>query len=154
MCTFSPSSPVSASSLVSSVPKTRGPAAPLPLPPPPPLPPPFPGRGLIKLRKKATNLPLFRFQTGIWWDSWWSCRHHTPVHTRHQPAIPANVLSARVLHIASGLQGDVVYIYLSWPIAPLLYESKCGGNEGGGGCGVSASPNKLWRSTSIFNLCT
>jgi hypothetical protein len=44
---------------------------------------------------------LFRFQTGIWWDSWWSCRHHTPVHTRHQPAIPANVLGARVLKIAT-----------------------------------------------------
>jgi hypothetical protein len=46
----------------------------------------------------------------------------------------------------------------------LVYESKCGGIGvgGGGGCGVSAneygcahhvtwSPNKLWRSTSIFN---
>jgi hypothetical protein len=42
----------------------------------------------------------------------------------------------------------------------LVLESQCGG---GGGCGVSAneyscahhvtwSPNKLWRSTSIFNL--
>ena len=57
-----------------------------------------------------------------------------------------------------GLQGDVVY--LSWPIAPLVFEPKCGG----GRCGVSAnenscahhvtwSPNKLWRSNSIFNLC-
>jgi hypothetical protein len=47
----------------------------------------------------------------------------------------------------------------------LVYESQCGGMGGGGGCGVSAaneyswahhvtwSPNKLWRSTSIFNLC-
>ncbi len=54
------------------------------------------------------------------------------------------------------LQGDVVY--LSWPIAPLVYEPKCGG----GGCRVSAnenrcahhvtwSPNKLWRSNYIFN---
>ncbi len=45
--------------------------------------------------------------------------------------------------------------------AALVYESKSGG--GGGSCGVSAnewscahhvtwSPNKLWRSTSIFNL--
>ncbi len=53
-----------------------------------------------------------------------------------------------------GLQGDVVY--LSWPIAPLVYER-------GGGCGVSASenscahhvtwsPNKLWGSNYIFNL--
>jgi hypothetical protein len=47
----------------------------------------------------------------------------------------------------------------SWPIATLVNEPKCGG----GGCGVSAnenscayhvtwSPNKLWRSNSIFNL--
>jgi hypothetical protein len=44
---------------------------------------------------------------------------------------------------------------------PLVYESQ---SQCGGGCGVSAneyscahhvtwSPNKLWRSTSIFNLC-
>jgi hypothetical protein len=54
-----------------------------------------------------------------------------------------------------GLQGDVVY--LCWLIAPLVYEPKCGR----GCCGVSAnenscahhvtwSPNKLWRSNSIF----
>jgi hypothetical protein len=49
-----PSSPVSASSLVSSVPNTRWALLAA-----------FPGRGLMKLRKKATNLP-FRFQTGIW----------------------------------------------------------------------------------------
>ncbi len=59
--------------------------------------------------------------------------------------------------INRGLQGDVVY--LSWPIAPLVYEPKCGG----GGCRTSAnenscahhvtwSPNKLWRSNSLFNL--
>ena len=56
-----------------------------------------------------------------------------------------------------GLQKDVVY--LCWPIAP-SYTSP---NAGGGSCGVSAneyscahhvtwSPNKLWKSTSIFNL--
>jgi hypothetical protein len=49
--------------------------------------------------------------------------------------------------------------YLCWPIAPSYTSS----NAGGGGCGVSAneyscahhvtwSPNKLRRSTSIFNL--
>ncbi len=44
---------------------------------------------------------------------------------------------------------------LSWLTnSALLYEPRCGG-----GCGVSAvqlytwSPNKLWRSNSIFNLC-
>jgi hypothetical protein len=53
-----------------------------------------------------------------------------------------------------GLQGDVVY--LSLPIAPLVYEPKCGGT--GWGCGVSAnensfahhvtlSQNKLWSLT-------
>jgi hypothetical protein len=56
-----------------------------------------------------------------------------------------------------GLQRYVVY--LCSPIAPSL-----GGWGGGGGCGVSAneyccahhvtlSPNKVWRSTSMFNLC-
>jgi hypothetical protein len=42
----------------------------------------------------------------------------------------------------------------------LLYESQCGGMGGGGrvaneySCAhhVTLSPNKLWRSTSIFNL--
>ncbi len=51
-------------------------------------------------------------------------------------------------------------VYLCWPIAPSYTSPNTGG---GGGCGVSAneyscahnvtwSPNKLWRSTSIFNL--
>jgi hypothetical protein len=48
---------------------------------------------------------------------------------------------------------------LSWLTNTLVYEPKCGG----GGCGVAESqpmstavhrsPNKLWRSNSIFNLC-
>ncbi len=53
-------------------------------------------------------------------------------------------------------------LYLNWPIAPLVYEPKCGGGKGG--CGVSADenscahhvtwcPNKLWISKSIFNPC-
>ena len=54
-----PSSPVSASSLVSSVPKTRRGGE----TPPPPAFSAF-LLGLMKLRKKLTNLPLFRFQTG------------------------------------------------------------------------------------------
>jgi hypothetical protein len=60
-----------------------------------------------------------------------------------------------------GLQRDVVYLG-GWPIAP-SYTSPNAGGWGGGGCGVSGyeyscahhvnwSPNKLWRSTSIFNL--
>ncbi len=59
--------------------------------------------------------------------------------------------------LPTGLQRHVVY--LCWPIAPPVYESKCGGS-----CGVSAneyscahhvtwSTNKLWGSISIFNLC-
>jgi hypothetical protein len=42
----------------------------------------------------------------------------------------------------------------------LVYESKCGGigvlpglNEYSCGHHVTWSPNKLWRSTSLFNLC-
>ncbi len=62
-----------------------------------------------------------------------------------------------------GLQGDIVY--LSWPIAPLVYEPKCGWRgPRGDRCGLSAnekscahhvtwSPKKLWRRNSIFNLC-
>jgi hypothetical protein len=54
-----------------------------------------------------------------------------------------------------GFQRDVVYV--GWPIA----SSYMSPNAGGGSCGVSAneynstvhrSPNKLWRSNSIFNL--
>ncbi len=44
---------------------------------------------------------------------------------------------------ARGLQGDVVY--LSWPIAPLFYEPKCGG----GGCGVSANENSCAHGAQI-----
>ncbi len=58
--------------------------------------------------------------------------------------------------ISEGLQGYVVY--LGWPIAPLVYECKCGGMEGVAGSqpmstAVHRSPNKLKRSNSIFNLC-
>jgi hypothetical protein len=60
-------------------------------------------------------------------------------------------------------QGFTRRCRLSWLTnRTLVYESKCGG-MGGGGCGVSVneyscshhvtgSPNKLWRSNSIFNL--
>jgi hypothetical protein len=37
------------------------------------------------------------------------------------------------------LTGTDPACHLSWPIAPLVYEPKCGG--GGGGCGVSANEN-------------
>ncbi len=42
----------------------------------------------------------------------------------------------------------------SWPIAPLVYEPKCGGRGGLRDCAyhVTWSPNKLWRSNSMFNL--
>ncbi len=61
-----------------------------------------------------------------------------------------------------GFQRD--FIYLCRPIAPSYTSPNAGGWGGGGGCGVSAneyscahhvtwSPNKLWRSTSIFTLC-
>ncbi len=59
--------------------------------------------------------------------------------------------------ITRGSQRDVVY--LGWPIATLVTEPKWGA---WGRCGVSAneycwahhvtwSPNKLWRSNSVFN---
>ncbi len=65
-----------------------------------------------------------------------------------------NALFLSLGYNQGGLQRDVVY--LCWPIAPSY-------TGGGGGRGVSAneyslahhvtkSPNKLWRSTSIFNL--
>ncbi len=47
-------------------------------------------------------------------------------------------------------------VYLGWPIAPLVYEPKCGGGGVTGYRQMSTaehrSPNKLWRSNSIFNL--
>ncbi len=59
-------------------------------------------------------------------------------------------------HTVRGSQRDVVY--LGWPNV-LVHEPKCRG--GGGLRGLSQwvqlctwSPNKLWRSNSIFNLCT
>ncbi len=58
---------------------------------------------------------------------------------------------------AWGSQRDVVY--LGWPIAP-SYMSPKNAVRGGGGQGLSQwvqlctwSPNILWRSYSIFNLC-
>ncbi len=72
-----------------------------------------------------------------------------------------NKLSYLILSIdCRGLQGDVVY--LGWPIVPfVIYEPKFEGGGGRGGCGVSSnenscahhvtwSPNKLWRSNSIW----
>ncbi len=57
-----------------------------------------------------------------------------------------------------GLQRDVVY--LDWPIKPSYMSPNAGVGGGRGGCGVSAneyscihrSPNKLWRSNSLFYL--
>jgi hypothetical protein len=72
------------------------------------------------------------------------------------------VCTCRVFQYYQGGYKNVVY--LGWPTALLVFESKFGVMGGGGGCGVSAneyscahqvtwSPNKLWRSISIFNLC-
>ncbi len=78
----------------------------------------------------------------------WFLRIRIPIRFRIQ-----NTGSSR------GLQRDVVYI--CWPIAPLIYEAQCGGKGGLRGLSqwvqlctyhVTWSPNKLWRSTSIFNL--
>ncbi len=58
-----------------------------------------------------------------------------------------------------GFKRDVVY--LSWPTAPSYMSPNAGVGWGGGVCGVSSneystavhrSPNKLWRSNSVFNL--
>jgi hypothetical protein len=55
-----------------------------------------------------------------------------------------------------GQQRDVVYLGLT--NSALVYEPKCGA-RGGGVRGlilctaVHRSPNKLWRSNYIFNLC-
>ncbi len=56
-----------------------------------------------------------------------------------------------------GLQRDVIYI--GWPEtnSTLVYEPKCGGRGRVAGSqpmstAVHRSPNKLWRSNSIFNL--
>ncbi len=63
--------------------------------------------------------------------------------------------------LSSKFRGVIKRCCLSWLTnSALVYESKCGGM---GSCGVSAneyscvhhvtwSPNKLWRSNSIFNL--
>ncbi len=56
-----------------------------------------------------------------------------------------------------GLQRDVVY--LSWPIVPSYMSPNAGGGVSGSQRMSTAvhmftwSPNKLWRSNSIFNLC-
>ncbi len=76
------------------------------------------------------------------------------------PANFTSYLFPRNRQIIRGLQGDIVY--LSWPIAPLVYEPKCDG-VGAGVCGVWAnenscahhvtwSPNRLWRSNFILYL--
>ncbi len=71
------------------------------------------------------------------------------------------IFSCMGLHFCTvdpGVYKDVVY--LGWPIAPSYTSPNA---DGGGSCGVSAneyscvhhvtwSPNKLWRSNSIFNL--
>ncbi len=60
-----------------------------------------------------------------------------------------------------GLQRDIDY--LCWPLASSYSYTSPNAGDGGGGCGVSAneyscahhvtwSPNKLWRSTSLFSL--
>jgi hypothetical protein len=66
--------------------------------------------------------------------------------------------SCLVRSAARGLQRDVVY--LGWPIAPSYMSPNAGGVGGGGIVGsqpmstaVHRSPNKLWRSNSIFKWC-
>ncbi len=58
-------------------------------------------------------------------------------------------------HAIRGLQRDVVY--LGWPIAPSYMSPNAGGGKEWPGFSQRVqlytwSPNKLWRSNSIFNL--
>ena len=76
---------------------------------------------------------------------------HRPIHSHwSQP------LRGRDFYIdARGLQRDVVY--LGWPIAPSSISPKGGWRGGCAGSqpmstAVHRSPNKLWRSNSIYNL--
>ncbi len=99
-----------------------------------------------------------------------SYRIQGPQHVRCRRLVANHVATFKVDGVASDevpssgtreLQRDVVY--LCWPIIAPSYSSPKAG-DGGWGCGVSAneyicahhvtwSPNKLWRSMSIFNLC-
>jgi hypothetical protein len=70
---------------------------------------------------------------------------------------PAHVIFA--LAVAQE-QGVTKRCRLSWMTnSALVYEPKCGGRGGVAGSqpmstAVHRSPNKLWRSNSIFNLCS
>ncbi len=61
--------------------------------------------------------------------------------------------------VATVVQGVTKRCRLSWLTSSVLvYEPKCGGMRGVAGSqptstAVYRSPNKLWRSNSIFNLC-
>ncbi len=83
------------------------------------------------------------------------------VHPLQQLSAPHFLWQFHDAATATWLSGRDV-VYLCWPIAPSYTSPKCGGR--GKFWGVSAneyscahhvtwSPNKLWRSTSIFNLC-
>ncbi len=72
-----------------------------------------------------------------------------PISSRTPPSLPIQ-------------QGVTKRRRLSWLTnSAIVYEPKCGVGGGGGSCRVSVneysctqeSPNKLWRSNSIFNLC-
>ncbi len=116
-------------------------------------------RGLIRTRKPA-------FKTLVFWILFFSSAGDAAAadaggqrrRRRGGGSPPLQGHNAQARSVSRWSQRDVVY--LCRPIAPLVYESQCGGM---GGCGVSAneyscahhvtwSPNKLWGSTSIFNL--
>jgi hypothetical protein len=92
----------------------------------------------------------------IWHISWISKQRFVMQPFRNPPlctvAAPIQIYTARVTVRIRGLQRDVVY--LGWPIAPSQMSPNAGGVRG-----LSQwvqvgtwSPNKLWRSNSIFNL--
>ncbi len=100
----------------------------------------------------SLQLPIYN------WSSAWAGRASTWDRTAPNNTVCTKTQLPPPRLLRRGLQKDVVY--LCWPIAPSYMRPNAGGL---GGFGVSAneyscvhhvtlSLNKLWRSTSIFNL--
>ncbi len=112
------------------------------------------GYNFIKIyNKRINNFVLISIYFG--WPLWSPARRRPPGTGTPGPAVASHPPAQLSSSISRGSQRDVVY--LVWPIGAIVYEPKCGGKGGVAGpqpmsTAVHRSPNKLWRSNSIFNL--
>jgi hypothetical protein len=116
---------------------------------------------LTVMPKGFRNVFVIRTLVELYWNQIFSKLIQGPCHTRFWKAPAFKIQGTTISGLVYLWQGVTkrCRLYLGWPIAPSdMSPKKCGGRGGAGSQPMSKlcrwSPNKLWGSDFIFNLCS